>query len=101
MNDEQLHDYTEVVIELWTAYHHKKFNLSDIGGGDSRAGIDHISWEAEEFLNKVSNAEGDGYWWDGWWIDAVWSWAKYAVNRWMDAVQPPFNVMEFMEPPSD
>lgn len=101
MDDEQLHYYTEVVIELWTAYQHRKFNLSNLGGGDSRVGIDHISWEAGEFLNRVKNAEEEGYWWDGGWIDAVWCWAKWAVQRWMDVDQPPFEVTVFMEPKED
>lgn len=101
MTDEQLHNYTEAVIELWTAYQHKKFNLSDIGGKhglDSRYGIDRIALEAEEFLGKVKSAEDEGYWWDGGWIDAVWCWSKWAVNRFMDIDQK-YDVKDFMESP--
>ena len=32
---EELHDYTELVIELWTAYMFHGFSLSNLGGGDS------------------------------------------------------------------
>jgi len=97
----ELHDYTELVIELWTAYMGYGFNLSSIGGGDSRDGIDVIQRYAMQFIDIVEDKEAQGWWWDGGWIDAVQAWAhnraktlKYGHVSDSEV----FNITKYMEP---
>lgn len=100
-NDTELNDYTEVVIELWTAYMVHGFNLSNIGGGDSMEGIDAIKIEANRFLDMVDRAEALGWWWDGGWIDAVQEYAHYtaATRKYGPAHEAVvFDITKYMEP---
>lgn len=104
MNDEQLHDYTDLVIELWTAYMVHGFNLSSIGSGDSHEGIDIISRYASKFLDIVEDAEGEGWWWDGGWIEAVQEYAHYtaATFKYGPAHETVvFDITKYMEPKED
>lgn len=96
----ELHDYTELVIELWTAYMVHGFNLSSIGGGDSRDGIDRISGEAYMFIDKATTMEARGWWWDGGWIEAVQSWAHWnaQMTKYGNFSQPQFDITKYMEP---
>ena len=98
----ELHDYTELVIELWTAYMTHGFNLSDLGGEyGSCEGIDVIAREALHFLEIVDDAEAKGWWWDGGWIDAVQEYAHYtaATFRYGPAHEAVvFDITKYMEP---
>lgn len=62
VTDEQLHDYTELVIEIWDAYAERGFTLSDMVDGDSREGIDYVSKMANRFLEDVKHRESQGFW---------------------------------------
>jgi len=100
-NTSELHDYTELVIELWTSYMVYGFNLSSLGGGDSRAGIDRIQYDATYFLDIVEAKEAEGWWWDGGWIDAVQEYAHYtaATRKYGPAHDGVvFNITKYMEP---
>ena len=100
-NDTELHDYTELVIELWTAYMVHGYNLSSVGGGDSRNGIDTIKSEANRFLDMVNGAQALGWWWDGGWIDAVQEYAHYtaATRKYGPAYETvTYNITKYMEP---
>lgn len=97
---EELHDYTELVIELWTAYMVHGFNLSDLGGGDSREGIDRIQRDALAFQERVEAKEAEGWWWDGGWIEAVESWAHWNAQmaKYGNTGQPGYDITKYMEP---
>jgi hypothetical protein len=91
-NTSELHDYTELVIEISNEYLSHGMNLSNIGGGNSREGIDKIMQEALYFFYLVEKAEERGWWWDGGWIEAVQCYASCVVN------DTPFDIYEFMKP---
>ncbi len=96
----ELHDYTELVIELWTAYMVHGFNLSELGGGDSREGIDRIQHDAIYFQELVETKESEGWWWDGGWIEAVQSWAHWIAQmaKYGNFSQPQYDITKYMEP---
>ena len=100
MNDEQLHDYTELVIEIWDAYTERGYTLSDMVDGGFREGIDYVSKMACRFLEDVGHRESQGFWWDGGWIAAVQGYAQHVVDfhppsDWI----PMYDVTKFMESP--
>jgi len=95
----ELHDYTELVIELWSAYMEYGFNLSSLGGGDSMAGIDRIRYDATCFLDIVEAKESEGWWWDGGWIEALQSYAlHHASLAKYGNIGQEWNITKYMEP---
>ncbi len=79
VNDDNLHSYTELVIELWDRADALELNLSDIGGGDSQAGVDVISDLALAAIRAEKWALGQDLWWDGQWVDCIQEYAAKVI----------------------
>lgn len=86
-SSEKFRDYTELVAELsfWIRQYGK--TLSDVGGGDSRVGIDNIQDAALGFIDADKNI---GVEWDGEWIECVQDYAYTVVKRLIDKETVPY-----------
>ena len=83
MTDEQLHDYTEVVIELTSAIRRLYVDLCEVaGGGDSRDGIDRIARAAIAFCEAEKEVVAGDIFWDGGRLDAVLDYSLTIANLW-------------------
>ena len=89
-SSEKFRDYTEIVVELSFLIKQQGKTLSDVGGGDSRVGIDNIQDAALGFVDADKNI---GVEWDGEWIECVQDYARSVVRRWRDGdIVPYFNL---------
>lgn len=91
-----LYDFTLLVIELWQAARERKpkLDLSHVGLGNSRSGVDEVKGCALTFMECERRAEAAGYWWDGDFYDATESFADQVSKIWAKGRSPETSELE-------